>query len=199
MKKKFFKNNMEMALSILIFGLLLWGFIYFGSIDYTQEIINETEYETLTFKADNIYEYINASDALNYVKGKNIILLFGVNNDITKEYGNLLNDIAIASDVDKIYFYDISLDREEDNASYRSLVEYLGNYATYLEGEKADIYGPTLLIKSEGNIIYFDNEAAVTTGKYDVDEYFNNYTKNSMSNLLPVVFEDYLEANNGKK
>lgn len=194
MKKKFFKNKIEMVVSIIIFGLLLWGFIYFGGKDYTVKVVNETDNNTIVFNDNNTFEYINASDALNLVKGKNVIILFGVNNDITKEYGNLLNDIALECNITKIYYYDITNDREDDNASYRSLVEYLSSYATFIEGNTSEIYGPTLFIKSGGNVIYFDNEAAVTTGKYNASEYFNNYTRNSMKNILPVVFEDYLEG-----
>lgn len=200
MKKKFFKSKLEMFVSIVIFIGLLLGFIYFGSKEYKSKVVMEVnENETIKFDAENIYTTINASDALNYIKGKNVIILFGINDDMTLRYGNLLNNIAKDNGIEEIYYYDVEKDRKDNNASYRSVVEYLSNYVTYFESKTSDIFGPTLLIKSNDLIIYYDDSAAVTKGLYTPDEYFTSYTEGNMNNLLPTIFKDYKEGiNNGK-
>lgn len=200
MKKKFFKSKLEMFVSIVIFIGLLLGFIYFGSKEYKSKVVIEVnENETIKFDAENIYTTINASDALNYIKGKNVIILFGINDDMTLRYGNLLNNIAKDNGIEEIYYYDVEKNRKDNNASYRSVVEYLSNYVTYFESKTSDIFGPTLLIKSNDLIIYYDDSASVTKGLYTPDEYFTSYTEGNMNNLLPTIFKDYKEGiNNGK-
>ena len=172
------------------------GFIYFGKKDYT--VKNQTDNEKFAeehteVSEDNIYSYIMVNDALNYVKSDDVIILFGVANDeYVSYYANILNDVAKNCGIDNIYYYDINTDRDENNATYRYIVNYLENYIYYFDNNEGEMYAPALLVKKDGNIIYWDSESSIRMGNIKAEDYWNDYQINLKKNTLETVFYEYL-------
>lgn len=191
-----FKSQKQMIISIILFILFIIGFIYFGTKDYAVKDVSDSDKFVSEHKevvGDNVFTYINVSDAYNYVHGNNILLLFGIrNSDWVGYYANILNEVAKEVGISKIYYYDITDDRSDANASYESIVYYLKDYVTYLDDGKANLYGPTLLIKKDGVITYFDDETALIKGSITAEEYWSNYQINLTKATLKVALEDYL-------
>ena len=191
-----FKSTKQMIVSIILFCLFMWGFIYFGSRDYTVNEVSDSEKFVSEHKevvGDNIFTYINGSDAYTYIGGSDVLILFGIrNSDWVGYYANILNEVAKEIGIEQIYYYDITDDRKDANATYESIVYFLKDYITYLDDGKMNLYGPTLLIKKDGIITYFDDETALIKGSISAEDYWNNYQINLKKNTLKVALEDYV-------
>ena len=192
--KKFFKSNLEMVVTITIFILCIMGFIYFGNIDYKKDLPKDNVLMNIEHKEvdiNNVYEYVNATQANSFISRNNVIILFGSNNEWTGYYAKLLNEVAKEMGINKIYYYDITDDRERKNATYQNIVSSLNNYALHLDDNQVDLYAPTLLIKNKGVIVLFDDDTSYMHGNMTPSEYWNDYNTNLKINTLKEALKDY--------
>lgn len=192
--KKFFKNKIEMVITLTIFVLCIVGFIYLGKVDFsknkpTDNIRMNMEHPEVS--KENVYEYINASQANNFILRSKMIMLFGTSNEWTGYYASILNDVAKEVGVNKIYYYDFEEDRNKNNATYQNIVNHFNNYALHLDDGSADIYAPTLVIINNGVITLFDDESSYVHGAIRPQEYWNEYNLNLKKNTLKVALSDY--------
>ncbi len=204
-KKKIwiFKSNTQMIVSIILFILFIIGFIYISTIDFTKTDINDSEKFASEYKdiidKDNIYVYVNSQDAYAHVKSNNVIILFGIKDSKwVGYYANVLNSVAKENGIEKIYYYDITDDRSDKNGSYQSIVKYLSDYITHLDDGTIDLYGPSLFIKKDGVVLYFDDSNAFISGNISPEEYWNEYQTNLQRNTLTSVLKDYVVMDNGE-
>lgn len=192
--KKFFKNKIEMVITLTIFVLCIIGFIYLGKVDFsknkpTDNIRMNMEHPEVS--KENVYEYINASQANNFILRSKMIMLFGTSNEWTGYYASILNDVAKEVGVNKIYYYDFEEDKNKNNATYQNIVNHFNNYALHLDDGSADIYAPTLVIINNGVIMLFDDESSYIHGAIKPQEYWNEYNLNLKKNTLKVALSDY--------
>lgn len=201
MKKKniwIFKSTKQMIISIILFILFIMGFIYISTIDFSKDLITDSEkfaneYKNIIDK-NNIFSYVNNQQALLHVKSDNVIILFGIkNSEWVGYYANILNEVAMANGIEKIYYYDITNDREKKNATYQSITNYLSDYITHLDDGTSDLHCPTLLVKKDGIVRYFDDSNAFISGNISVENYWSDYNKGLLSSTLDAVFKDYME------
>lgn len=75
--EKLFKNKTQMIIYFALFIIFMIGFIYFGTKDYSKEVLDNEKFalEHKNATLDNIYTYIGASNALSYIKSKDAIIL----------------------------------------------------------------------------------------------------------------------------
>lgn len=197
--KKFFKNKTSMIVSLLIFSFLIWGFIYLGSLDYSKKELDNAEkmhFEYSDIEENNVFIYMNSSDVFTYMKNKNIILLFGVKNSSwVGTYAKMVNEVAKEVGINEVYYYDVEEDRENNNATYESIVNYFENYTTVLDNGETEIYGPTMVIKVNGEVILFDDTTSIMKGYDSSDKYWNDYR----IEITRLALKDAMEAyKNGK-
>lgn len=203
-KPKLFKNKTQMIFYIILFIVFIVGFIYFGTKDYSNNTITDNEKfvsEHKNVDINNVYTYINGSDAYTYIKNDNVLLLFGTrNSEYVSYYANIINDVAKEIGIEKIFYYDILDDRENSNATYDSIVVYLKDYVTYLDSGKANIYGPTFIVKKDGEIIYYDDETAIMKGNVKAKEYWDDSKVSMKKDELRAAFQTYrgIEEENGE-
>ena len=98
--------------------------------------------------------------------------------------------------IEKIYYYDLTEDRKIKNGTYQSIVNYLKDYAISLDDGSKNIYAPSLLVKNDGIITYFDDEDAIVHGETNANDYFDNYRTNLKKITLKSVLEDYKKNEN---
>ena len=192
--KKFFKNRIEMVITLTIFVLCIIGFIYLGKVDFSKDKPTDSvkmSMEHPQVSEDNVYEYINASQANNYISRNKMIILFGTSNEWTGYYASILNDVAKEVGINKIYYYDFEEDRNRNNATYQNIVSHFNNYVLHLDDGTAELYGPTLIIINEGVISLFDDETSHIHGSTKPQDYWNEYNLNLKKNTLRVALSDY--------
>ena len=197
-----FKSIKQMIICIVLFCLFLFGFIYISTFDFKKEKVTDNEKfisEHKEVDIDNIYTYISASDAYSYIRNDDTIVLFGIkNSDWVGYYANILNSVAKELEIKQIYYYDITDDRADKNGTYESIVNYLSMSLTHLDDGTLNIYGPTLLVKKDGIIIYFDDETAFVKGNTSASEYWNDYQTNLKKLRLRSVLTDYIRSTDGE-
>ncbi|MDD7149507.1 MAG: hypothetical protein PUH53_02345 [Mycoplasma sp.] len=199
-KKKFFKSKTQMIIYIILFVIFIVLFIYFGTLENTTKKTSDSDKFKNEYKEvneDNVFVYLNAAETLDYIKKDNILILFGMkNNSFVGNYANILNEVAKNVGIEKIYYYDLTEDRKIKNGTYQSIVNYLKDYAVSLDDGSKNIYAPSLLVKNDGIITYFDDEDAIVHGETNANDYFDNYRTNLKKITLKSVLEDYKKNEN---
>lgn len=194
-KKKIFKNKIHMIISFILFIAFIIGFVYLSKLDYTKDVQDDNEKIHIEHKQidyDNVYSYINATEAYNYIQKNDVIILFGSSSSWVGYYANILNKVAKELNIETIYYYNIEQDREDKNATYQAIVNYLESNIYFLDDGTANLYTPTLLIKKKGNILLFDDTTAIMKGNIDPSEYWNEFNTLEKESTIKAAIEDYL-------
>ena len=192
-----FKNKLQMVIYLIIFAILIVAFIYIGMYDFNTELPDNERFasEFNLVGEDNVFEYINATNALMVANGTKGIVLFGtINSEWVNYYASIVNDVAKEVGIDKIYYYDFVKNREDNNGTYEAIVERLSNYVTYNDYGVAEIYAPSLLVVCNDEVLLFDTETSFREGNVAPSEYWNSFNINSKKAELKEIFQEYLES-----
>ena len=94
--KHLFKNKIQMVLYLIIFCVIIYLFIYLGAKDYKKDIPSNERFASnfSMVSTDNVFKYVNASDARMVAKGKKGIVLFGTKNEWVNYYAYIVNKVA---------------------------------------------------------------------------------------------------------
>lgn len=192
-----FESRREMIISIILFIIFIIGFIVLGNKDYKVETKEEgtqgqiSEYEVVP--KNNVFTNVNSTEAYTRVRYRNVIMLFGSsNNPWVGEYAKVINEAAKEVGIKEIYYYDITNDRINSNASYEATVNYFSDYLTYFDTNEPEIYAPLLIVKKDGILTYFQEGNAIHEGNMSPKEYWNDYTTNENKEELMEIFKNYL-------
>ena len=194
--KKMFKSKTQMVIYIIIFCFLIYAFIYLGKKEYKVELPDNERFanEFSMVSKDNVFKYVNATDARMVSRGAKGIVLFGTNNEWVNYYAYIVNKIAKETGVKEIYYYDFTKNRKDNNGTYQDIVKTLSNYVTYNDRGVANIYAPTLLVVCKDQIIYFDSETSFVEGEVTPSSYWNGFMEGKKEQELKTVFKEYLES-----
>ncbi|MBR1414096.1 MAG: hypothetical protein IJ574_05470 [Bacilli bacterium] len=181
---------------IVIFIILLIGFIYLGTIDYSKDANDNEKFsnEFNLVSKDNHFEYISASRVTTIMKKEQGIILFGFSgNEWTNYYASILNDVANELKIDKVYYYDIYNDRRSNNADYERVVANLSNELLSNDLSVQEIYAPSLLVVANNKILAYDDETSYRTGNIKPSDYWSEYQKDLKKKTLKVILQNYLD------
>lgn len=192
--KKMFKSKTQMVIYIIIFCILIYGFIYLGKKDYKTEVSDNIKFASdfSLVSEDNVFKYVNATEARMVAKGTKGIVLFGTTNEWVNYYAFIVNKIAKEVGIDEIYYYDFTKNRKDNNGTYEDIVKTLSKYVTYNDKGVAEIYAPTLLIVSGDKVILFDNETSFVSGDVTPSSYWNSVNTSNKEEELRTAFNMYL-------
>lgn len=180
----------------LLFILVIIGFIYVGTRDFSKEVLVDNEKfdeEYTNVSKENVFKYVNHTDVLTKFKGDAIIFMGYPTNKWTGYYANILNEAAKQAGITEILYYDFYEDRLNQNGTYQSIVLKLSNHLPTLDDGTQDIYAPTLVLVKNGKIVAFDNETAINKGTIKPEEYWNEFNTGMKLNTLVTMFNDYLK------
>ncbi len=195
---KFFKNKTQAFIYMILFFILLGGFIYFGSKEYKT---NDNDNEKFTSEhtganTNNVFKYINVKEAYNLIRSDDCVLFIGIpNNENVTYYANVLDDVAKELKVSTINYYDIKEDRDSRNATYESIVNYFEKYITYTDSDVPDLHAPTLIVKKGGEVLLFDDEEAFRKGNVANKDYWANITSDKKFTIYSAL-SDFLGKEN---
>ena len=192
---KLFKNNVQAVIYIILFFVLLAGFIYFGNKEYKSNDNDNEKFSSEHSGANqnNVFKYINVKQAYNLVRNDDCLLFLGMsNNENVTYYANVLDDVAKELGISNINYYDIEDDRQNRNATYESIINYFKDYITYTDDDNIDLHVPTLIVKKNGEVLLFDDEEAFRKGNISNEEYWANITFDKKT-IITSALTDYLE------
>ncbi len=194
--EKLFKNKWQMIIYCILFIILIGAFIYLGTLDYDESLPDNEQFaeDFSLVSEDNVFKYVNATDALMVANGTKGIVLFGTQNEWVNYYANIVNKVAKEVGIDTIYYYDFVSNRQDNNGTYEAIVESLSDYVTYNDYGTPEIYAPSLLVVSGDEVLLFDTETSFVRGDIAPSEYWNSFNESAKMQELRNVFTKYLES-----
>ena len=194
--EKLFKKKWQMIIYCILFINLIGPFIYLGTLDYDESLPDNEQFaeDFSLVSEDNVFKYVNATDALMVANGTKGIVLFGTQNEWVNYYANIVNKVAKEVGIDTIYYYDFVSNRQDNNGTYEAIVESLSDYVTYNDYGTPEIYAPSLLVVSGDEVLLFDTETSFVRGDIAPSEYWNSFNESAKMQELRNVFTKYLES-----
>ncbi|MBQ8984277.1 hypothetical protein IJ098_00255 [Candidatus Saccharibacteria bacterium] len=184
-KKMSSPNKAVCLITIIILGVAALVAVAFITMFSTVRTKNAYEYGVKTdaerFAAEytdvdteNVFVYKNAKETLDILEhGTGVVFLGFPECPWCQAYAKYLNEVAKENGIEKIYYYNIKKDREEDNADYQKFVEILGDHLQYDDEGHYRIYVPDVVFVSDGQIVGNDYETSkYTAGAKDPSEYW---------------------------
>ena len=194
--EKLFKNKWQMIIYCILFIILIGAFIYLGTLDYDESLPDNEQFaeDFSLVSEDNVFKYVNATDALMVANGTKGIVLFGTQKEWLNYYAHIVNKVAKEVGIDTIYYYDFVSNRQDNNGTYEAIVESLSDYVTYNDYGTPEIYAPSLLVVSGDEVLLFDTETSFVRGDIAPSEYWNSFNESAKMQELRNVFTKYLES-----
>jgi predicted bacteriocin transport accessory protein len=136
--------------------------------------------------SDNIFVYRNASETADILeKGRGIVFIGFKECPWCQLYAVFLHDVAREMEVEKIYYLDISEDRQKNSESYQRIVGILSGRLQYDDEGRPRVYVPDLSVVSRGRIILHDDETSKETlGYSNPQEYWNDERVDALKDRL---------------
>lgn len=196
MVMKFFKNKRNI-IKLFIFVGMVYLFAYLGTKDYKTNVSDNirfsSEYKDIT--KNNVYVYANENKVLEVLNGKSGILFMGFPSNIWSHYyAEYLNEVALNYEIEEIYYYNFSKDRQMNNNVYNSIVLKLKEYLSFDDNGNMDLSAPTVVIVKNGEILYFDDEITHLKGEVSPEEYFTDSRKNLIKTNFDVAIKSFKEG-----
>lgn len=180
------------VLLLLIASLVVY-FVFIKKDNNTDNIKFSKEYTSVS--KDNVFVYRSKDEIINILEhGTGIVYLGYPECPWCMAYVPLLNEIAKNEGIEKIYYYNIREDRDDNTKFYQKVVSILNDYLDYDEEGKKRIFVPNITFVKKGKIIFNDNETSLisegTPSEYWTEEkktLFNEKFRKNINELLDDV------------
>ena len=115
--------------------------------------------------ADNVFVYRDMDEIIRILEhGTGVVYLGFPECPWCQRYVKYLNEVAKDLGVEKIYYYNIREDRNNNSKGYQKIIELLGDMVEYDEEGRPKIYVPEVIYVKEGEIVAHDNETVGRKG-----------------------------------
>ncbi len=123
---------------------------------------------------DNVFVYASVDEIIDTLENGNGVVYLGFPEcQWCQRYVVYLNDVAKKNNVDKILYYNIREDRNNNSDNYLKIVDLLKDYLQDDEDGNPRIYVPAIIFMNNGKIVGFDDETSLDTkGCSSPDEYW---------------------------
>lgn len=180
------------VLLLLIASLVVY-FVFIKKDNNTDNIKFSKEYTSVS--KDNVFVYRSKDEIINILEhGTGIVYLGFPECPWCEAYVVLLNEIAKNEGIEKIYYYNIKEDRDDNTEFYQKVVSILSDYLDYDEEGRKRIFVPNVTFVKKGKIIFNDNETSLisegTPSEYWTEEkktLFNEKLRKNINELLDDV------------
>lgn len=150
----------------------------------------------------NVFTYRSEDEIIKILEhGTGIVYLGFPECPWCQAYVPILNEVADIEGLDKVYYYNILKDRQDNTEFYQKLVSILSDNLRYDEEGNKRIYVPAVISVVEGKITGFDDESSYDTlgfehpEDYWTEERVNNLKLRLTEMISPVVDNKCSECN----
>lgn len=185
------KKYIIVGIIVLAFAFIGIYFLFLKKDNVIKDNVKfSEEYGTLT--SDNVFIYKTSEELINILKhGTGVVYLGFPECPWCKKYVTYLNEVAIKSGAEKVYYLNILNDRKNNTDDYKEIVNILSDYLSYDDEGNKRVYVPAVIAVKDGKIVGFDDETSKDTKGYDSpDEYWKNEDLDGLKNKLSKMFED---------
>jgi len=162
-------------IGIIIFAVIGALLIYnhFNTEEFRKSLPNKISKAYGLDSKTVVYESANIDEVINIISNKyGIIFMCTPETKWCKKYAELLNEVAIEKDVDKIYYLNIKNERSMNTNKYQKLVNQLEDVLFTDDTGNKRIYMPEVVFVRDGKIIAHDNETSFITNDQTVSDYW---------------------------
>lgn len=144
----------------------------------------------------NVFTYRSEDEIIKILEhGTGIVYLGFPECPWCQAYVPILNKVADIEGLDKVYYYNILKDRQDNTEFYQKLVSILSDNLRYDEEGNKRIYVPAVISVVEGKITGFDDESSYDTlGFNDPKDYWTEERiknlKLKLTNMISPVVEN---------
>ena len=141
---------------------------------------------------DNVYVFRSIDEIINILeKGTGIVYLGFPECQWCQRYVKYLNEVAKEMGLEKIYYYNIREDRNNNTEKYLKIVSILEDYLQNDEEGNKRIYVPSVIAVKKGEIVGFDDETSWDTkGFSNPDEYWSEAEVKDLKEKLETMIAD---------
>lgn len=192
MKKKGKKSVIRKLIYFVLFGLIIFAFIYISNkyekLSVEEEISISDYYKGLD---EDIFEIVNSTKMISYLNKGNHLIFIGNSNSVwSQEYAKILFNIAKKLDVE-ISYYDLENDKSQKNSNYYKLRERLAGNLTTTDGSKNNLLAPSFYVVFNGEIVFYNIDTVAMKNVDKPSEYWTKARKEEFKQEITYNIEKY--------
>ena len=150
------------VIGVLVVALLVIGGYWLLNQKESDNIRFQKEYQEVP--VDNVFVYRDINDIIDIMeKGTGVVYLGFPECPWCQSYVKYLNEVAKEVGIEKIYYYNIFVDRLNNTNEYQKIVELLKGNLQFDEEGKERIYVPNVSFHVNGKVIGNDYETSKDT------------------------------------
>lgn len=191
MRSKFFDEYKKQILLVLGVSIVILTTILIitskKEIEEKNALRFSVEYPQV--ELDNIYVYRSYDEIIKILENGTGVILFGFPEcPWCQRYAVYLNDVAKSLGYEKIYYYNILKDRQNNTEKYKNIVSYIESYLQYDEEGNKKIYVPAIVAINKGEIVGFDDETSYDTKGFETpEEYWTDDAVEALKTKLEAI------------
>lgn len=190
------KNKKIYLISIILLILIAATlFFIFNNKKSNEENDNKVFASEYGITEDNVYVY-KALEEINKIleNGTGLVYLGFPECPWCRGYVPIINEVAKEQGLDKIYYFNIKKDREDNSKLYQKTVELLSDNLRYDNEGNRRIYAPSLIAVKNGKVVMFDDTRYWNNKEYDsAEDFWNNEDLTSMKEKLVKMINEVKE------
>lgn len=195
------KKNLVFISIVLILVLLVIGVVLIFS---NSEKVSDSELFASEYKQvdkDNLFVYRNSKEIIKILESGTGVVYFGFPEcKWCQAYVPYLDEVAKKNKIDKIYYFNIKDDRENNTRDYKKIVSLLDEFLSYDEEGQKRVFVPDVYVVLDGKILSHNNETSVITKNilpidYWTDKKLNNLRKDLNEMFKPLTSKSCTTCN----
>lgn len=190
------KNKKIYLISIILLILIAATlFFIFNNKKSNEENDNKVFASEYGITEDNVYVYRTLEEINKILEnGTGLVYLGFPECPWCRGYVPIINEVAKEQGLDKIYYFNIKKDREDNSKLYQKTVELLGDNLRYDNEGNRRIYAPSLIAVKNGKVVMFDDTRYWNNKEYDsAEDFWNNEDLTSMKEKLVKMINEVKE------
>ena len=190
------KNKKIYLISIILLILIVATlFFIFNNKKSNEENDNKVFASEYGITEDNVYVYRTLEEINKILEnGTGLVYLGFPECPWCRGYIPIINEVAKEQGLDKIYYFNIKKDREDNSKLYQKTVELLGDNLRYDNEGNRRIYAPSLIAVKNGKVVMFDDTRYWNNKEYDsAEDFWNNEDLTSMKEKLVKMINEVKE------
>lgn len=174
-------------------GVVLLGLAIFLIIHNVKNNIPDNEKfanEYTEVGKNNVFVYRNADEIIKILEGGTGIVYLGFPEcPWCQAYVPMLNEVAKEEGVEKIYYFNIREDRQENTKDYQKIVKLVKNYLMKDDEGNERIFVPDIYAIKDGKIIAHNNETSVIDSDITPTEYWSDAKKSQIKQTFKTMID----------
>lgn len=177
-----------------VIGIVLISLIIFLVIHNTKNNIPDNEKfanEYTEVGKNNVFVYRNADEIIKILEGGTGLVYLGFPEcPWCQSYVPILNEVAREEGVEKIYYFNIREDRQNNSSEYQKIVKLVKNFLMKDDEGNERIFVPDVYAVKNGKILSHNNDTSVMDSDITPTQYWTDDRKSEIKEIFKNMIDD---------